>query len=182
MALLTFLNKRLEQARIPKASPLTHVEDHDSAIDIQREHFALARTLGAVSAPPVLINLKQVLIDECLSIYPTAAVEKYMDRKGHWAWHPLREQDVSAQVVGRISSHDWPRNYGHTMHSRYEEIVPYPVLLTVQRLIKATNDQVNFYVAALGNHPDPFLGVIAKGDIRRHVYVIERWDKPGFRG
>jgi hypothetical protein len=41
-------------------------------------------------------------------------------------------------------------------------------------------ESVSFFIAAPARHPDPFLAVASWED--KSVFVIERWDEPGFRG
>lgn len=65
---------------------------------------------------------------------------------------------------------------------RYSEAVPLPVLLTVERLADRIGDDAEFFVAALGGPIDPFLGIRLKSDPAHTLFVVERWDEPGFRG
>lgn len=130
-------------------------------------HAELATKLG-IRPAYVGERLVDFLKAEAIQIYDRVKVEAYLTKQGTWGWHALREVDKTVQngSVGAV----WPM---------YQELVPWEVLTTVERIV-AKFPNAQFLVAALKKDPDPFLGVLLRGD-DDSFHIIERWDEPGFR-
>lgn len=81
----------------------------------------------------------------------------------------------------------WSKLHGNANDQVYDQPIPYPVLLTVEKIEKRfeTNDELVFMVSDLTSETvrpldaDPFLAVYA-GDSR--LFIVERWDEPSFCG
>lgn len=135
----------------------------------------------AAKAPTLLGALKE----EGLSLYDLANVERYLDKKegrNYWTWYPLRDKDVEwRHAVKRVTRGSYSSS-GQVSNTWYQQPIPLPVLLTVDRLVERLGDEPRFYVAAIASPPDPFLAVTSTRDEKHTLYVIERWDEPGFRG
>jgi len=151
-------------------------EDRESLVD---EYNELAKKLD-VEVEVAVTSLGNVLASLMIPVYIQADVEAYMDKKGYWSWYPMRKKDRDAASVIRATPTQYNALYGSTQRTIYDQQIPYPVLLTAQTIIQKMGDDVLFFVAALTNHPDPFLGVMLKHD-RSQFFIVERWDEPGFR-
>lgn len=163
---------------IPKKSPVSMPIEQDK--EFGNDYNRISKKLGLTHGVATELSLlATVLSEENIQVYDRAKVERYMDRQGYWNWFPLRDQDK--REVGRITPHAYSRIYGGTESRKYAEPIPYPVLLTIEKIIDRVGDEACFYVAALNRNPDPFLCVCSTKNARE-VYVIERWDEPSFRG
>lgn len=168
----------------------------ESSMEIE-EHRKLARKYGlmTVSSTIACTKLVKVLQDEAITVFDLSKVQDYMDRKvrGHggfalgiWYWFPLRMVDRATVRLEDMREsrerrkHQWTGTSGTFRTSAYDEIVPLPVLMTVDRIVERLGNKVSFFVAAIDNNPDPFLAVRMNDDPDR-LFVIERWDEPGFR-
>lgn len=167
--------KLIDQLIMPKPKLLPLAEASDEVL-LREEHTRLASKHGCRTVPTV--SLAQVIRQECLSVYEQAKVEKWMDRKGDWSWFPLREMDCERWRIHRQTKTAYEFSLGSMSRREYQLVVPVPVLITVDKLVKRLRNEVNFYVAAPGRGHDPFLAAVnADG-----TFIIERWDEPGFRG
>lgn len=178
--------------RAPKPVPIADTAHVGDDADLNKRHAELATKLGVlVKAPATDVALVSVLQEEGIRIYDLKKVEAYMDRltrksKTSWTWFPLRQHDVKSirpvdlNFPGR-GRYGWELRAGTFSMAVYKEAVPYPVLLTVEKLVERLGEDVNFFVAALNRDLDPFLGVRHK-DAPDVMFVIERWDEPSFRG
>jgi hypothetical protein len=116
-----------------------------------------------------------------------------------WVWKPLRKEDMGkltnfggihnehfvekkVSLWKKILEGEWywrrqiPSD-GQISQGQYGLKVPYPVLLTAQK-VAAAFPQVHFYVSDYeSRNPDPFLAVTAVG---MEFLVIEHWDEPDF--
>lgn len=172
--------------------PLNDVEFKPTAslIELERDtapreaYNALASKLGVAAREGS--SLEDYLAEQAIPCYSMEAVEAYLDNKGPWAWFPLRKKDRAEPVdkmhwvIGRTTPNKDPDSYGVSKNKLYDEPVPYPVLLTVEKLAYQFRDDILFFVAALDKHPDPFLMCRLRSDWDK-AFVIERWDEPGFR-
>lgn len=163
------------------------------------EHQRLASKHGVATVATRVKagELAEFLQEENIRVYDLRSVESYLDRKCHgrglrlrlatWYWRPLRAVDLQfirgadVAVKPRRSRFQWTDSMGRFDHRVYTEIIPLPVLITVDRITERLGESVSFYVAAIEEIPDPFLGVRLKSD-PDEMFVIERWDEPGFRG
>lgn len=114
-----------------------------------------------------------------------------------WGWFPLnapapvvidegpheralRELYASMNTFGSSSP---PRLVnGAFRTAAYTKRVPLPVLLTAEQIEDKLPGEVSFFVSDIERYPDPFLGVCLKSDPEKKMFVVERWDEPGFRG
>lgn len=167
--------------RSPKKTALVTEED-----DFLQKYDSLATKLGVECRAKTNTQLSVVLAEEMIGVYDTAAVERYMDKKGYWKWYPLRTYDKApgsaSWKINRVTPTSYDTLYGPSSSEVYDKPVPYPVLCTVERLVDKMGPSVIFVVAALGSNPDPFLACFLRAPGRIRLYVIERWDEPGFRG
>ncbi len=163
----------------PVPTPKPPIE-HD---DFQKEYDTLASKLGVNAR--VAPSTTSVLQELAISIYDLAAVERYLDRKGHWCWRPLRRVDIASDGkvwrLERETYHIYPYSHGRVESDQYLRPVPYPVLCVVERLVERCGADILFMVAALEKKPDPFLGCLLHSENPKKMTVIERWDEPGFR-
>jgi len=133
-------------------------------------------------------------------VYPYESVERYLARQcgffrgSHefssrkvWYWHTFREKDWQPEDCTIGPYQDGLRGRpGIAAQKGYDKPIPLPVLMTVRDLEAAWTDKtkpLRFFVSDFTNvrrDPDPFLAVTA--GIGRRLFVIERWDEPGFRG
>lgn len=159
--------------------PISLDKDRTDEVFVQ-SYDELAGRLGVAARAKVVISkLQSVLMEESIHVYDLAHVEKYMDGKGYWGWFPLRPIDVKFSVlIGRVTPTNYATLYGVTETEVYPKAVPYPVLLTVDKILQRC-DSAYFFVAAPQTHPDPFLGVLSAQN--SGLFVIERWDEPSFR-
>lgn len=135
-------------------------ESTDEDNQAKRRHKELAEKLG-VKAAFVGDRLLDVLKEEGIQVFHRVKVEQYLTDKGAWKWYKLRNCDRE-----------------DSLFPLYTELVPWEVLVTVEKLLARIPD-AHFLVAALEKDPDPFLGV---GSMKEGCfYIIERWDEPGFR-
>ncbi len=175
--------------KVSKPDPLAKRDANVGGIEDPAFHAAyeqLARKIGIATHAKAL-QLVAALREEGIQVHDLAAVERYMDAKGHWSWFPLRNQDQagggSVWRISRVTSTAHPSLYGNVEAGRYPHPVPWPVLCTIEKLIDRFGESVKFVVAAMNAHPDPFLACWLKGDGEGiTLFVIERWDEPGFRG
>lgn len=153
--------------------------------DFSKQYDSLADILG-VSCRMSSSGLAAFLREQDIQVFDLAAVERYMDKKGTWSWYPLRlsdrpKPDGSDWALARHIAHDFPSLYGSQNNQLYNKPVPYPVLVTVKTIVDRFGDDVLFLVAAPASHPDPFLAVLQRSNWTK-MFVIERWNEPGFRG
>jgi hypothetical protein len=108
----------------------------------------------------------------------------------------LMDMNYLAQPISAMSvfsnQQDWtPKpqfSNGTRVPVLYTDPIPLPVLITMDKLVDKLGDSVTFHVGATVDisklqpaRYDPFLAVSTNpGD--GELYVIERWDEPGFRG
>jgi len=171
-----------------RTKPLATYDENDS---ILLEHQRLAAKLGVRTISGTGVRaLVSVLEEIGARIYDFDQVEAFMTKKAEdarreWHWYPLRASDqnvIRTQDTERrrIGDYSWSRDSGSFSTQLYPEIVPLPVLMTADSIVEKLGDKVSFYVAALGEKIDPFLGVRLKS-APDQMFVVERWDEPSFR-
>jgi hypothetical protein len=164
----------------PKPELLTI--QREEAPDFGEEYNRLAAKVGILArAQTQAVTIPRILAEEAIHVYDLARVEKYMDKKGYWDWYFLRPQDDGKLLPRRKTFTSRPNVYGAYHFFGYKEPVPFPVLLTVDKIVERVGSEAMFFVAALSYDPDPFLAVMSRYDWTRTMYVIERWDEPSFR-
>ncbi len=171
----------------PTREPVKKPEFEGVALE---EYCQVANSIGFSNGSLLEWRLKNFLTNEGIQVYDYKKVSNYMDAQiqelnraineqnnmFHWEWTALRKKD--AKVYLQNNGHLYSSEYsGRT----YEKPVPYPVLLTVQKIEKEFGEQVYFFVTDIRKVPlgDPFLAIVISGI---EVMVIERWDEPSFRG
>ena len=159
--------------------------------DIRQEYIEKAKILGVVNGALKEEMLIALLKENGIRIYPYNKVEEYLNQMfGHpckcrpgtvhfnecrtWGWHPLREIDDGKLISNRLVAN------GTIQRGTYQQAIPLPVLLTVEKIVAAVPD-IHFYVSGrvVPRSDDPFLAVTAAG---MNMLIIERWDEPSFRG
>lgn len=170
---------RVQNLPTPEKSPLANVTTVDA------EYLALAGELGIESPAVLQARLETFFAEEHIEVYPLDKVAAYMQNlalkestPGNrlvWVWKPLRQQDALNGGAGP----GFPPTGGSISAALYPKAVPFPVLLTVKRIMERFGAAVKFFVSDYEvRKPDPFLMVTAPG---LPQYVIERWDEPAFR-
>ena len=179
----------------PKVQTAPNVDRPDT------KYVALAKRLHVnVATVPSDMLLRKLLEEQSIAIYSLAAVSKYLISKrpvGHqFLWVPA----VGRQETPRTLRSKYPqyrsgmRRHGYIADStqgQYNKPIPYPVLLTIEKVVNAAKKmgfQPTFYVSDYAvserlpersNRFDPFLAVGTSDSDA--LFVIERWDEPGFR-
>ncbi len=160
----------------PKSSAVSL--DEEAAV---REWLPLAKDLGLTCGKVPETELLLFLQEEGIHVYRTQAVLDYLTlaagKATVWKLHPLRKQDKkwkkTHSVWAAISR--WPPGQGATAEI-YRNLIPYPVLLTIKKLVDRFGGEVKFFVAAVDH--DPFLGVVLQYS---NIIFVERWDESAFR-
>lgn len=194
---------RILPVRPPVSEPFTvrPVPQPDLPHD---EYRQVARRIGfSVPVPRIdrSIEFENTLSEMGVRQYPENRVRTYLNiqyGRVRWGWRSLRKQDYDAYASGKgvfmaadktlnDSSTWWDRRHnGQIIGNRdahiYDKPVPYPVLLTVERIAEKfpeahffVNDEARSMVSE--KVLDPFLMVV----IGTKRYIIERWDEPKFR-
>lgn len=167
------------------------------------EYLKVANRLG-VTIPKIQVNpaltVENLLSEMGLLRYNEDQVRRYLNKqygKVPWGWRALRRMDYVqySEYTGTFIADDRTINDGATVWRRhhngklignrdsatYNKPIPYPVLLTVDRISEAF-PKAGFFVSdemrpIASNKLDPFLMVVHPG----LQYIIERWDEPKFR-
>lgn len=144
------------------------------------DYKALALKLGVACEESLRLELQAALAEMGLRIYKMGAVTKYLIGlcpEGEFVcWKTLRKRDAHGDSMAGPTKH-------HTrVNIVYDHPVPYPVLLTVDRLQERFGDEISFYVSDYeAPIPDPFLLVVLSRGGADGQFIVERWDEPGFR-
>jgi hypothetical protein len=166
-----------------------------NAPKLEKEYRRISNKLGTTFAEKLhTAELAKYLADNAMTVYPIDKVKSYLEKKmgelpkprrdpyGYsssarwtWNWMALREQDI-LKTSGNFSK----------MYSDTNKPVPVEVLMTVEKIVDDLGpSRVHFYVSefvkAAKPTPrivDPFLAVCVSTN---KLFVIERWDEPGFR-
>lgn len=172
MSLMTLLKKDLTSSVPQPTSPVV-MERPD------QEYKDLAKKLS-IPIPPTAIRdeFRSALRELGLPIYDNAEVNHYLfkicPKDKHWAWVGLRPQDQGQLNVWSVVLD------GQLVHGPYNKAIPYPVMLTVEKVLDKY-PKANFFVSDFtAKSPDPFLAVCLERD-PSSLTIIERWDEPGFR-
>lgn len=169
----------------PQAAPVVVPEKADD------NYKALATKLG-LRVVVAQTEFVEFLAAEGIPTYDADEVHKWLKAKSdkqtkragthvYYGWLPLRQADLNKAYTDGTSmaSMGLLTQDGGLVKSVYSKPVPYPVLLTVEKLVNKFGNQVSFWVSEIAKELDPFLMVIAPDGSR---WIIERWDEPGFRG
>ena len=192
--------------KTPVSQPILKLVPRATVIDPPTEEYRkLAKKLGiAVVAETVTTTLDEVLRAEGIDIYAMADVSAYMEKvtpKGRiYVWKACRQLDKQRSerhiTLDGSSSH-----HGQFSDGVYSRPIPYPVLLTIDRIEEVTKKyriQPAFFVSDYAvPAPDPFLmvtipaegmsqekepnGKLWTANPEPACFVIERWDEPSFR-
>ena len=157
------------------------VEKSDFAGVELKEYAAIAEKIGFTNGALLEAQLRDFFAEEGICLYDYSKVSLFLAEKAKhegpaliWCWKPLRKGDC-----GELASNvTWETN-GYISKSQYHGAVPYPVLLTVEKIAQRFGEQVHFFVSDYkAKDPDPFLAVTGVGI---EWFVVERWDEPNFR-
>lgn len=175
---MAFWNKQRESAVIePQPQPIAV-----SVPDSLESYISAAKAAGITDDSPIIAEARLVdaIKHNNISCYDYDAVDMYLRKQmpNGWSWTPLGQSDsddrntfpaVSNWYFGAIT----PRRL-------YNKPVPLPVLNTVAILRDAVGTALRCYVSdELENWGDPFLMV--RVHLGQRVFIVERWDEPGFR-
>lgn len=163
---------------VPEKSPVAVAPDSPDD-----QYRALAAKLGIRSTALLAAELECLLASEMIPVYDYQKVAQYLEnecRKASlsqprtpwtttlmWCWKPVREQD-------RLEN----KSYAPISSNLYQQALRLPVLLTMERIAEKL-PEAKFFVSEIEAVLDPFLAVTVEGAGK--LYVIERWDEPGFR-
>lgn len=147
-----------------------------------KQHAALSERLGVPSLSRgelLRAQFEDALREWGLRIYDPVQVRAFLKshygRRG-WGFRPLREAD---RRKDRRWWDDDSRGQIQDGAQIYNKPIPYPVLLTVER-VSQRFEEARFYVSderRASDVRDPFLLVLIGG----HEYIIEQWDEPNYR-
>jgi hypothetical protein len=194
----------------PKAVLLEASVDEELEFLNKYEGLSLKLGVSIGKSPKVQVRLRAFLAEQGIPVYDQEEVEEYLDRKvakigakkHFWGWFNVRVGDRSEVAYNRISPQRFLTDYYHRQYQRrglrmvangslldrlYRDRIPYPVLLTAEKIEDQFGKDVSFYVASVALVSDyvkpvpvdPFLAVVVPPNT---WYIIERWDEPGFRG
>lgn len=191
-------------AAVASAEPELHDVETPHASSFLAQYNEAATAIGF--APPALAveRFKALCAEYGIRHYDRAAVKAYLDVKyggesktvmmrvydpsierrvempadrATWGWRPLSGAGEGLRRMPPAS--DWCLDGA----ANYDKPIPYPVLLTAQR-IKQVAPSAVFYAsdeireADMPAVRDPFLGVRIGGEF----FIVEKWDEPEFRG
>mgnify|MGYP001584228697 CR=1 FL=1 len=142
------------------------------------EYKEVAERIGLTNQPAFLEErLSRFLLEENIRIYQKKRVYEYLNSKfpTGWEWRGVREEDCEylkgwTSHAGELSIRFGDRIYG--------DRIPFPVLLTIEKIKTAFPKEVFFYINHATVHGDPFL-MVSNRDIAS--FIVERWDEPSFR-
>src|ERR1700743_444409 len=127
------------------------------------EYLIVAKDIGIECNGAFLDEkIKQVLLEENISIYDNSKVVKYLDSQlgNDWEWYGLREADKD-HLAGWVSHNVEARDVDFSKRV-YTGSIPLPVLLTIQKLQKAI-PEVYFYISGKKKPDgDPFLTICTR--------------------
>lgn len=143
------------------------------------EYIRVCDEIGGLScADLALARLRKHLREENAEPFERKQVTAYLDQKlgKEWQWFGLRQED--ADHLGGWVLHTEGARDVEFAKTQYMKAVPYPVLLTIEKIRKAIPDVYFFVSAPEVPEGDPFLLVTRRG---MGGYIIECWDEPSFR-
>ena len=172
---------------VPLTPPVgQQVEKSDFAGVELKKYVTVAEKIGFVNGALLSAQLRDFFAEEGISLYDYNKVSSFLAEKTKiertktnkrylvWCWKPLRMSDLN-QLTNNVP---WGEN-GGISSELYHGAVPYPVLLTMEKIAQRFGDQVRFYVSDYASvNPDPFLAVSGIGI---DFFIVERWDEPNFR-
>lgn len=156
---------------------------------VEAEYQRLANKLGTYAMVDLTQEeLERYLAKNHIGVYPMGKVTAYLasiaakmaskrrtyygtrTRKAKVVWLPLRYTDIQA-AAGKNQR-------------IYTKPVPPEVLMTVEKIVEDLGDRPAFFISdfsmeerVLRKKVDPFLAI----SVGSKMYVLERWDEPGFR-
>lgn len=150
--------------------------DRDAAPSGYFEHadrLGLRGVVKTLSRQAERANFCKFLAENGICVYDRDAVIKYLNSirpRGHKiVWRSLTDSDALDE--------NFRRSPYHTFYEPYGQLVPTPVLMTIEKIMDAFPD-AGFLVSSFDMpKEDPFLAVLYVGE----AWIVERWDEPGFR-
>lgn len=149
----------------------------------EEAYLQLAAELGLDSPAIEEAKLLKVLHEEAVGIFNYEKVDTYLQQmaqkqgaRTYWVWKPLRSKDrdkFSGPLGGGAVRYS-PKVYQHA--------VPLPILMTIKKIADKMPEAVFFCSDYEVQRPDPFIGVSTQAlFIEGKIWVIERFNEPGFR-
>ncbi len=180
-------------------------------LELETEYNRVAEKLGVVKRPRSdWRRLAHALDELMIPVYDFHKVTEFLEKKAAevakqeakaavngsaaWGWFPLNTGPVQPSSASFSAIEEYNRALrsmglpperqpnGSFRSSTYNKRVPLPVLLTAEKIEDKLPGEVSFFVSDIERYPDPFLGVCLKSDPEKRMFVVERWDEPGFRG
>jgi len=166
-----FPPKKEALAKIKPASGQLSREDRDEYLQwAKKAGFDCAElAIDIASRASTSDQLRNFLSENGICVYDRQRVRRYMDSitpsGSEWIWAPIAYRDP-------IAPWDIPT-------AAYRKAIPMPVLMTIAKIREAF-PEAEFFVTDIRRLPkgDPFLSVRMPGE---ELFIIERWDEPGFR-
>jgi|GEM_PF-4692401 len=152
------------------------------------EYITLAAKVGFAPAELLYHRLMHFFLENNIDVYDMDSVEKYLDKlfgkageyasQITWGWRPLRPEDD-----GQVTDDKALNENGQIFRGRYNQIVPAPILMTVDSITTAfpeTDPKMYFFVsdkARPSDKKDPFVCIKAPG---MRTIIFERFNEPGY--
>ena len=184
---------------IPDASPF-EIISRTEVVDEEYRNLAakvgVLHLLGVPDQQRQLECFESFLVSLGIRRYNQQEVKQYLNEqygKIPWGFRALRERDNPGFALGHFLASDGRCNNGDRPtrddngifiggrdRQVYLKPVPYPVLLTIDRINERFPTATFWISDEMMKQPvpkDPFLLVL----FEEHSYIIERWDEPAFR-
>ncbi len=157
--------------------------------DVPKDWAKLANKLGVHIPETPNPAFEKALNEIVVGAYDEKEVDRYLRKHTpfgkRWCWRPLNHDglyhnEAYMQAGLWVSSRsDGPGEHGQVWLRVYDKPIPYPVLVTVDKIVEKLGDSVKFLVSDYQTKglPDPFLMVAGLSKRK----IVERWDEPGFR-
>lgn len=164
---------------VPKSSP---AEPPELTLEELKTYTNLSKEVGIDYCSDITHEkLAFFFQKEDVQLYKNSEVVFYLDgRLGvTWGWYGLRKEDVAHLESYRTSSEDASRAVDFSTVP-YQDAIPLSTLLLIQKLQKAV-PEIYFYISSArddNDEGDHFLMITNRW---LGIYVIDRWDSPGFR-
>lgn len=165
-----------------------------------KDYVRIAAKLGfEIPKEPSDRALQKILADLSIGVYAYQPVLTYLKTQrpeNHFVvWVPVAKGyrlDKLARRLHRMPTDGWEHGrHGCISHNLYNKPIPYPVMVTMEKIVDAAKEykfNPMFFVSDFEERRvplqrstrfDPFLAVGTSDSDA--LFVIERWDEPGFR-
>ena len=140
----------------------------------------LCQRIRAETPAVQMLRLQHFLAEQGILAYDSIEVRQHLSKlcgeTKRYNWHPLREEDGGVSFRWYWGDERCASSSSPSIHL-YGEVVPSSVLETVEKIVEKFPD-AKFFVSAISDVKDPFLGVTFPGQV---LIIVEVWDEPGFR-